>query len=121
MIIPSKYTIGDQFQVQFVWQLPDMDFLRAVFQVQVETMDSESARYLVLLADFVAGRQESPTGEIRPLEAVDPDYWQLVRELVGRKANLAYEVDDGLPIRLRLPILTREHKFFTRYDNDSSM
>ncbi|MDA0245146.1 MAG: hypothetical protein OT477_17140 [Chloroflexi bacterium] len=116
MTIPSKYTIGDEFQVHFVWQLPDTDFLRAIFKVKVEDINHESDRYVVRLADFVAGRQESHTGEIRPLEAVHPEYWELVRELVGRKVNLAYEVDDGLPIRLRLPTLTREHKFFRRYD-----
>jgi uncharacterized protein YbaR (Trm112 family) len=118
MNIPSQYAIGDEFEVQFVWQLPDTDFLRAIFRVRVEELDRPAARYIVLLADFTAGRQESSTGETRPPSAIDPDYWRLVQELVGRKANLAYEVDDGLPIRLRLPTLTREHKFFTRYDHE---
>ena len=119
-MIPSQYTLGDTFQVQFVWQLPDTDFLRAIFRVRVEGLDREAARYIVRLEEFVAGRQESSTGEPRPPTAVHPHYWQLVQELTNRKANLAYEVDDGLPIRLRLPTLTREHKFFTRYDHEQA-
>ena len=46
------------------------------------------------------------------------EYWQLVYQLAGRKAHVAFEAGDGRPLFLRLPTLTLEHKFFTRYSED---
>ena len=115
-MVQANHQIGEVFQVQFVWQLPDTDYLRAVFQATIVGVDEKTDRYVVTLDDFLGGRQESAAGEMRPREAVNPTYWQLVLELIGRKINLAYEVDNGQAIHLRLPTLTREHKFFRKYE-----
>ena len=100
--------------MQFVWRLPDEDFIRAIFESQVLKMDDLSGKYVLELTSFVAGRQESPAGEMRPVEEVARDYWQLVSDLTGRKITLAYEADDGRPLWLRLETLTGEHDFFRR-------
>jgi hypothetical protein len=42
----------------------------------------------------------------------------MVGELIGKRVYLAFEVDDGRPIRLRLDTLTQEHSFFTRLDEE---
>lgn len=108
------YEVSQSFPIQFVWRLPDGDFIRAVFQATVLELDFSLDRYLLQLTALPAGRQESPTGEMRPPEQLSSEYWQMVGNLVGRKVYLAFEVDDGRPIRLRLDTLTGEHSFFRR-------
>jgi hypothetical protein len=77
-------------------------------------LDPESGKYVVLLKELLAGRQEDAQGEMRPLEEVDRDHWQQVFELAGRRISVAYEADDGRPLWLRLETLTGEHNFFNR-------
>lgn len=112
----ANHQPGDQFDIQFVWQLPDGDFIRAIFSMQVLALDEQLDRYLLQIGELKAGRQEDPTGEMRPVEALSKEYWAMVGALVGKRVYLAYEVDDGRPIRLRLDTLTLEHSFFTRLD-----
>lgn len=112
----ANYDIGEAFAVQFVWQLPDGDFVRAIFRARVEALDKGLDRYLLRLEDLEAGRQEQPDGETRAKEALAKEYWGMVGALIGKRVYLAYEVDDGRPIRLRLDTLTQEHSFFTRLE-----
>jgi hypothetical protein len=111
------YKVGDSFPVQFVWQLPEGDFVRAVFQAEVLFLVPAAEKYIVRLNQLVAGRQESERGEMRPKEALTKAYWALVGQIMGRKISLAYEAADGRPLHLRLATLTGEHNFFTRFEN----
>jgi hypothetical protein len=113
-MLEANYEIGETFRVQFVWRLPDMDFLRAIFEAEVLHRDQISSKYVVRLTKFVAGRQETVDGTMRPLEEVAREYWELVDQLTGRKISLAFETDDGRPLWLRLETLTGEHNFFRR-------
>lgn len=113
----AKYDVGDSFSTQFVWQLPDGDFVRAVFRARVLAHDAQLDRYLLKLEDLEAGRQERSNGEARSKDQLSKDYWAMVGALIGKRVYLAYEVDDGRPIRLRLDTLTQEHSFFTRLDD----
>ena len=114
----ANYEAGETFPIQFVWQLPDGDFIRAVFEAEVLALDFRLDRYLLRLRRLKAGRQESARGEMRPKEALSATYWAMVGELIGKRVHLAFEVDDGRPIRLRLDTLTQEHSFFTRLDEE---
>lgn len=113
-MVDANYDVGQSFTVQFVWRIPEGDFLRAIFQAEVLKLDSVSGKYVVSLDSFVAGRQETPEGGMRPLEDVAEPYWAEVAALVGRRISLAYEADDGRPLWLRLETLTGEHNFFSR-------
>jgi hypothetical protein len=110
----ANYQVGENFQVQFVWRIPNDDFLRAIFRAEVLLIDDISDKYVVRLTDFISGRQEAPDGSMRSLEEVARDYWALVNQLKGRKISLAFEADDGRPLWLRLETLTGEHNFFRR-------
>lgn len=116
-MIEARYNVGDSFPIHFVWQLPDGDFVRAVYRAEVLAHDLSLDRYLLRLAEMLAGRQETPQGEMRPKEAMALPYWKMVAALIGKRVYLAFEVDDGRPIRLRLDTLTQEHRFFTRLDD----
>jgi hypothetical protein len=116
MIAPN-HQVGDIFTVQFVWQLPDGDFLRAIFEAEVLALDANLDRYLLRLQQLVAGRQETAEGLARPETELAADYWALVGRVVGKKIYLAYEADDGRPLRVRLATLTGEHTFFTRLED----
>ena len=111
----AHYDIGQSFPVQFVWKLPNGDYLRAVFEVDVVGHVEEADKYIVRLRQLIAGRQETAEGEMRPLEAYSREYWRLVGQLTGNKITVAYEVDDGRPLHLRLATLTGEHNFFWRF------
>jgi hypothetical protein len=113
-MVEANYEVGQTFNVQFVWRTPDRDFLRAFFQAEVLKLDPESGKYIVMLKEFMAGRQEDAQGVMRPLEEVDRDLWALVSNLAGRRISVAYEADDGRPLWLRLETLTGEHNFFSR-------
>lgn len=112
----ANYQPGQSFPIQFVWELPDGDFVRAIFEAEVLELDFSLDRYLLRLRELKAGRQEDPAGEMRPKEALSQEYWAMVGELVGKRVYLAFEVDDGRPLKLRLDTLTQKHSFFTRLD-----
>jgi len=112
----SSYRIGECFAVQFAWQLPIGDYIRAVFQAEVLDLVPKADKYVVSLTKLIAGRQESAEGEIRPTETYSKEHWSLVGQIVGKKVSLAYEVDDGRALHLRLATLTGEHDFFRRFD-----
>lgn len=118
-MIEAHYAVGDSFPIHFVWQLPDGDYVRAVFRAEVLAHDLSLDRYLLRLAELVAGRQETPQGEMRPKDEMARPYWKMVTALVGKRVYLAFEVDDGRPILLRLDTLTQEHRFFTRLDDEA--
>lgn len=113
----ANYEPGEAFPVHFVWELPDGDYVRAIFEAEVEELDFSLDRYLLRLRDLKAGRQETPSGEMRPKEELSRPYWAMVGALIGKRVHLAFEVDDGRPIKLRLDTLTQEHRFFTRLDH----
>lgn len=115
----ANHDVGESFPIQFVWQLPDGDFVRAVFGASVLALDAQLDRYLLKLEDLEAGRQERSNGEARSKDEFSRPYWAMVGALIGKRVYLAYEVDDGRPIRLRLDTLTQEHSFFTRLDDKS--
>jgi hypothetical protein len=77
-------------------------------------LDELSHKYVVNLAEFVAGRQEDSRGDMRSPEEVSRDYWAKVINLTGHKIAVAYESDDGRPLWLRFETLTGEHNFFSR-------
>ncbi len=110
----ANYVVGDKFRLHFVWRIPSEDYLRAIFEAEVLHVDDLSNKYVVLLSEFLAGRQESSDGEMRSLEDVARDYWSLVAGLAGRRISIAFEADDGRPLWLRLETLTGEHNFFRR-------
>lgn len=114
----ASHDTGDSFPVQFVWQLPQGDFIRAIFHAEVLELDSQLDRYLLELAALEAGRQEDSRGNARPRDDFSDEYWRMVGALIGKRVYLAYEVEDGRPIRLRLDTLTQEHSFFTRLDSE---
>ncbi len=110
------YKEGESFEVQFVWRSPDGDFLRALFNAEVQKADPLSEKYIVRLNRFLAGRQESTEGQGRSPDELSRQYWAMIDGLTGRRISLAYEVDDGRPLWLRWETLTGEHNFFYRLD-----
>lgn len=117
-MITAKHSVGEFFNIQFVWQLPDNgDFIRAVMKAEVLELQPEADKYVVRLTELLGGRQESPTGEPRDVAELTKAYWGLVGQIVGSKIIVAYEAEDGRPLHLRLSTLTGEHKFFHRFDD----
>lgn len=108
--------IGESFRVQFVWQIPEGDYLRAIFEAEILNRDHSAEKYMLRLTEFLAGRQETADGEMRPVEEVSRDYWAMVDSLVGRVVLIAYEAADGRPLHLRFATLTGEHNFFHRFE-----
>jgi len=117
-MVDARYNPGESFPLHFVWQIPDGDYVRAVFRAEVLAHDLSLDRYLLRLAELLSGRQETPQGEMRPKEVLALPYWKMVTALIGKRVYLAFEVDDGRPILLRLDTLTQEHRFFTRLDDE---
>ncbi len=114
-IVKPDYKIGETFPAQFAWRLPDGDYLRAVFAAEVLDLVPPADKYVVHLSKLIAGRQEDAEGNLRPTEAFSKEYWALVGRLVGRKITVAYEIDNGRALYMRLETLTGEHNFFFRY------
>ena len=114
----AKHGVGDAFSVQFVWHLPDGDYIRAIFRVTVLALIPMADKYMVRLNELIAGRQETAAGEARAPEELSTEHWALVGRLVGRKITVAYEVEDGRPLHMRLATLTGEHDFFFRFPKD---
>ncbi len=111
----ANYAIGETFAVQFAWRLPDQGYIRAVFEAEVLDLVEAAEKYVVLLRRLIAGRQEDENGRLRDIASFSRDYWALVGNLVGRKITVAYEVDDGRALHMRLETLTGEHNYFYRY------
>lgn len=111
----ANYAIGETFAVQFAWRLPDHDYIRAVFEAEVLDLVEAAEKYVVRLRRLIAGRQEDENGRLRDIASFSRDYWALVGNLVGRKITVAYEVDDGRALHMRLETLTGEHNYFYRY------
>ena len=112
----SNYKVGETFPVQFAWKLPNGDYLRAVFEAKVLDIVPAADKYMVRLQKLIAGRQDDKNGATRPQEAYAKEYWAMVGRLIGNKVSIAYEVDDGRALYMRLATLTGEHNFFTRYE-----
>ena len=110
----THYQVGEIFSVQFVWRVPDGDFLRALFEAEVLHIDQVADKYVLQLGEFLAARQETANGSVQGADVLKRDYWALVAQLVGRKISVAFEADDTRPLWLRLETLTGEHNFFTR-------
>lgn len=102
--------------MQFAWRLPNGDYLRAVFEAAVLDTVPAADKYMVRLTKLVAGRQDTAAGDVRPKEELSRAYWALVGELIGNKISVAYEVQDGRALYMRLETLTGEHNYFTRYE-----
>lgn len=112
----AKRNVGEWFAVQFVWKLPDGDYIRAIFRAEILDLIPQADKYFVRLDELLAGRQESADGEMRSKEEMTIPYWVLVREIIGNQVTLAYEVEDGRALHMRLATLIGEHDFFTRYN-----
>ena len=113
----AHYQPGQVFNLQFAWRLPEGDYLRAVFETEVIDLVPAADKYVIRLRRLLAGREDDAEGAVKPLTALEGDYWELVRGLIGRTITIAYEADDGRPLYLRLATLTGEHNFFTRYED----
>ncbi|MCP4429241.1 MAG: hypothetical protein GY803_32560 [Chloroflexi bacterium] len=111
----ANYKIGETFNVQFAWKLPNGDYVRAIFQAEALDLVPEADKYLVRLHELAAGRQEDGNGRLLPQDEFSKDYWGLVGRLAGRRIAIAYEADDTHAIYMRLATLTGEHDFFFRY------
>lgn len=112
--------IGETFRIHFVWKIPNEHYVRALFVAQVLDIDLEADRYLIKLTELLAKREEDERGEGLPEEQHTAEYWDMVYRLTNRLAHVAFEADDGRPLFLRLPTLTLEHKYFTRYEESES-
>jgi len=112
----ANYTNGETFPVQFAWKLPNQDYLRAVFEAKVLEIVPAADKYIVRLSKLLAGRQETKDGELRNQTEYSQEYWAMVGKLIDNKITIAYEVDDGRALHMRLATLTGEHNFFTRYE-----
>ncbi len=107
---------GETVRLHFVWELPNGDYLRALYNAEVLALDESLDRYLLRLTEWVAGRQEDTKGQMRPPAEMDREYWAMAERITGRRLYLAYEATDGRPIHLRLDTLTGQHTFFYRLD-----
>ena len=116
----EQLAVGETFPLHFVWQLPEGDYLRALFRAEVLALDPQMEKYTVRLAKFVGARQEDETGQLRPRGAFSETYWPLIGRLQGQKIAVAYEAADGRPLPLRLTTLTGEHNFFFRFDEPTT-
>lgn len=113
----AHYQPGQAFNLQFAWRLPESDYLRAVFEAEVIDLVPAADKYVIRLRRLLAGREDDAGGAVKPLTALEGEYWDLVRGLIGHTLTIAYEADDGRPLYLRLATLTGEHNFFTRYED----
>ncbi len=117
MMPEAHFSPGESFPIQFAWRLPDGNMIRAVFQADVLDIVPAADKYVVRLSEFVAGREEDLSGQALAAEDTSRDYWTLVGRLTGKRITVAYEVDDGRALYMRLETLTGEHNYFTRYES----
>lgn len=116
-----KHQVGDTFLLQFVWRLPDGDYMRTLFRAEVVAVIDVAEKYMVRLAELVAGSQESSAGVGREKAEFARAYWRLVVRLIGNRITVAWEAADGRALHMRLATLTGEHDFFTRFQTDENM
>ena len=110
---------GDTVQIQFVWRLPDDDYLRAVFQAEIIAVQSFADRYLLQLTRLQGGLQEAQDGKPRPADEMNANEWARVVGLIGKQVRLAYEATDGRPLYMRYETLSGAHNFFHRANGDA--
>ena len=115
----ANHKIGETFRIHFVWKIPNDHYVRALFTARILDIDFSADRYLIVLDDLLAKREEDAQGNGLAEAEHSIDYWEMVYRLTGRKAHVAYEADDGRPLFLGRPTLTLEHKFFTRYSEEN--
>lgn len=113
----ANRSVGDSFRIHFVWRIPNGHYVHGLFEAKVLDIDTEADRYLVSIPNLLAKREEDEDGTALLEDNHTAKYWEMVHQLIGRKAHVAFEADDGRPLYLRLPTLTLEHKFFTRYSD----
>ena len=113
----AHYQPGQSFTLQFAWRLPPGDYLRAIFQADVVELVPGADKYIIRLNRLLAGREDDAEGQVKALDALEGEYWDLVRGLTGRTITIAYEADNGRPLYLRLATLSGEHNFFSRYED----
>lgn len=113
----ANRSIGESFRIHFVWKIPNDHFVHALFEAKILDIDTEADRYLISLPSLLAKKEEDSNGVPLPEADHTTEYWEMVYRLIGRKAHIAFEAEDGRPLYLRLPTLTLEHKFFTRYSD----
>ena len=116
----KKFEVGDQYRVQFVWKLPNYDFMRVFFEVSILEIDLFEERFVVRLESMVGGRQEAPDGSMRSEDEMAKPLWGRVVGFIGRKVRLPFESAEGHPLHLKYPTLTGEHNFFTRFENNQT-
>jgi hypothetical protein len=114
----AKHQVGDFIVIQFVWTLPDGDFVRALFKAEVLAIIETAEKYMVRLTELLVGSQENSQGEGRDKEEFSKVYWRQVVNLIGNRITIAWEAEDGRPLHMRLVTLTGEHDFFSRYNRN---
>lgn len=114
-----SYSVGDHFNVQFVWRLPDDDYLRAVFEVAVVEVHLHEQRYLVALTRLLGGIQEAPDGSYRPKEQFTRPLWAKIVAFTDSRVLVAYEAATQ-PLYMRYATLIGEHTYFTRHNKPAA-
>ena len=111
---------GEQFQLQFVWRLPNDDYVRALFQARIREIQYHEERYLVELEGLIGGMQEAADGSVRPKNDMDKERWARIVALSGRTVQVAYEAAKQ-PLYMKLATLDTPHTFFTRYQTENNL
>jgi hypothetical protein len=100
----------DTFPVHMGWTLPDGTRLRVTFKVQVEALELDKNRMRCRLLQI-----QSAAGN-RPESEVDPEYFERVMGLIGKRAMIPLDARQGIVLPLRLATLTGEHNYFFDLD-----
>ena len=112
----AELSVGDVFEIYFVWRIEGDDVIRVFYKAEVVEDQPHENRYMVVLREFVRGRQEAPDGTPREKEELAFDHWRKIFSFVSNRVQVAYEAQDGRPLYLRLATLTGEHTFFERHN-----
>ncbi len=110
-----QFSVDDTFDVQFVWRLPDDDYMRVVFAARVVEVHTHEQRYLVVLTALRGGVQEAPDGSYRPQAEMSRPLWARVFSFVDSRVLVAYEAASQ-PLYMRYATLIGEHTYFTRHN-----
>jgi hypothetical protein len=102
----------ETFPVHMGWTLPDGIRLRVTFEVQVEALELDRNRMRCRLL------QVQSAGGSRPESEVDPEYFEHVMGLIGKRAMIPLDARQGIVLPLRLATLTGEHKYFFDLDEE---
>jgi len=79
------HEVGESFKIQYVWRIESGHFLRALFRARVLGHDDSTDKYILLLEEFVAGRQEDAAGETADTNELAREYWKTVAERLARR------------------------------------